>query len=139
MRLLFDTNVILDVLLEREPFVNDARTLWTANDSGTVDGYLTASALTDIHYIARKIAGSDMARQAIQLCLDAFELCPVDRETIEYAMILQGADFEDNVQIASATLAGLEGIVTRDPHGFEASLVPIFTTEDIIESLQLKS
>lgn len=64
MRLLFDTNVILDVLLEREPFVNDARTLWTANDSATVDGYLTASVLTDIHYIARKIAESDMARQA---------------------------------------------------------------------------
>ena len=48
MRILFDTNIILDVLLNREPWVNQAQAIWQANDEGRISGYLVASTVTDI-------------------------------------------------------------------------------------------
>ena len=57
IRILLDTNVVLDVLLKREPWVSDASVIWQANDEGRLVGYLMASALTDIFYIACRLAG----------------------------------------------------------------------------------
>ena len=98
MRVLLDTNVVLDVLLKRAPWVVEASAIWRANDDGRIVGYLMASALTDIFYIARRLAGKEAARAAVQTCLDAFEFCPVDRNTLEQAHLLSGTDFEDNPQ-----------------------------------------
>lgn len=77
----------------------------------------TASSLTDIFYVARRITDISQAQQAVRICLQAFEICPVDRRGLELALTLPGSDFEDNLQIASALLSGLDAIVTRDPSG----------------------
>ncbi len=53
MKILIDTNIVLDYLLEREPFLQDAEMLFQALDSGKLVGYVTATTLTDIFYIAR--------------------------------------------------------------------------------------
>jgi predicted nucleic acid-binding protein len=55
MRVLLDTNVVLDVLLKREPWVAEAQILWQANDDGSVAGYVVATTLTNIFYIARMV------------------------------------------------------------------------------------
>ncbi|RAM51779.1 MAG: hypothetical protein C6Y22_09615 [Hapalosiphonaceae cyanobacterium JJU2] len=66
MRVLIDTNILLDYLLDREPFVQDAKALFNTIDSGQVVGYVTATTLTDIFYIARRHTRSiDLARQAV--------------------------------------------------------------------------
>lgn len=67
MDLFFDTNVILDVLLNREPWVKEASALWKANDEGLLTGYMAASSFTDIFYVARRLAGLDSARTAVRL------------------------------------------------------------------------
>jgi predicted nucleic acid-binding protein len=54
MRVLFDTNVVLDVLLRREPWVVEAQALWQAVDDGRIVGYIPAVAVTNIVYIARR-------------------------------------------------------------------------------------
>lgn len=87
--------------------------------------YLTASTFTDIFYIARKVAGIVDARQAVRTCLEAFEICDVTRHTLQHAETLSGNDFEDNLQIACATLQNLDAIVTRDKAGFQNSSVAI--------------
>ncbi|MTJ16357.1 PIN domain-containing protein [Dolichospermum sp. UHCC 0299] len=70
MKILIDTNIILDYLLEREPFLPDAEMLFQAIDSGQIIGYVTATTLTDIFYIARKPTQSiELARQAISTTL----------------------------------------------------------------------
>lgn len=79
---LFDTNVILDVLLLREPWRNEAQKLWTAHDDGLLKGYLTATTLTDIFYIAKKHLNIDKANQAVDICLQTFEICPVSQSPI---------------------------------------------------------
>jgi hypothetical protein len=82
-----------------------------------------ASALTDIFYIARRLAGLEVAREAVRTCLEAFEFCPVDRRALELAHLHPSADLEDNLQMVCAGMAQLDAIVTRDPDDFKASSV----------------
>jgi predicted nucleic acid-binding protein len=95
---LFDTNVVLDALLNRSPWVADAADCWRASDDGKILGCLTASTLTDIFYIARKQKGVGAARDAVRLCLDTFAICAVDRLSLEQAIDLPVGDVEDNLQ-----------------------------------------
>lgn len=135
MRLLLDTNVVLDVLLARTPWLEASQQLWQATEAGQVRGYLPASALTDLFYIVRRAADLERARQAVELCLEAFEICPIHRATLEEALALPGTDFEDNVAIACAVQGGLQGIVTRDPQGFQGSPLPVWTPTQALERL----
>jgi predicted nucleic acid-binding protein len=135
MRVLLDTNVVLDPLLKREPWANAAKALWEANDDGLITGYLTASTLTDIFYIAHKASGNAIARDAIKLCLEAFEICAVDRSALEEAIALTGVDFEDNLQIACATLSNVEAIVTRNKDDFTESKIPVLAPDELLRKL----
>ncbi len=139
MRILWDTNVILDVLLKREPWVKEASVLWQANDESQIIGYMVASTLTDIFYGSRRAKDLNAARTAVRLCLEAFEICPVDRQTLEQADSLPGNDFEDNLQIACAALGGLDAIVTRDKDDFKGSPVPILTPTEMLAQLETRS
>lgn len=124
LRVLVDTNVVLDQLVQREPWYSAAQPFWQARDAGRLVAYLPASAVTDIFYIGRRHAGLAAARQAIDRCLREFGLLPVYRTVLEAALALPGPDFEDNVQIACAQLAGLDLIVTRDTTGFHHAPMP---------------
>ena len=127
MRVLFDTNVVLDVLLERAPWHTEAQALWQAGDDGRLQAYLTATTLTDIYYVARRLASLEQARAAVQVCLEAFEIVPVTRDTLERGAQLSGSDFEDNVQIAGAESLALDAIVTRDAASFRFSPVAVWS------------
>ncbi|MCC6189069.1 MAG: PIN domain-containing protein [Anaerolineales bacterium] len=135
MRVLLDTNIILDVLLRREPWRAEADALWQANDIGRLTAYLTATTLTDIYYVARKATDVSRARQALQLCLDVFEIAPVHRITLERAQQMPGADFEDNVQIACAEAGALDALVTRDKASFSAASLPVLTPAECLRQL----
>ena len=138
MQVLFDTNVVLDALLKRAPWDADAAACWKASDEGRIMGCLTASTLTDIFYISRKLKGIDIARDAVRICLDAFAICIVDRQALEQAIDLPSDDFEDNLQIACATLAGLDAIVTRDKDGFQGSTIAVLTPIELLTQLNLR-
>lgn len=135
-RVLFDANVVLDVLLKREPWVKDAQALWQANDERRLVGYITASTVLDIFYVARKLAGLELAHQAAQVCLEAFEICVVDRLALEQAAALPGTDLEDNLQIVSADRAALDAIITRDSQGFKHSPVPALTPTEAVSRFE---
>lgn len=134
MEVLLDTNVVLDVLLNREPWVKSASIIWHAIDEKRVTGYIAACTLADIAYIARRLKDQATARVALDLCLQTFEICPVDRRTVDEAMQLPGKDFEDNVQIACAIFAGVSAIVTRDSAGFQATAIPALSPDEFVET-----
>jgi predicted nucleic acid-binding protein len=135
MQILLDTSVVLDVLLRRAPWQAEASLVWQAVDEGHVMGCLTASTLTDIFYIVRRASNLQAAQDCVRLCLKTFAICTVNRAALEAAVDLSGADFEDNLQIACAMLAGLDAIVTRDQEGFRDSLVPVMTPAELLTSL----
>ncbi len=134
MRLLFDTNIVLDVLLDRRPFVEYSKQLWQAVDEGRLTGYVTATTLTNIFYIARKLVGAHKANAAVKVCLDTFEICPVDRSALELALNMAANDYEDALQVACAQLADLDGIVTRDIN-YPGSSVAIYTPDVAVQAI----
>ncbi len=135
MKVLLDTNILLDVLLDRQPWVTEASAVWAACDRGQLAGHVSASAITDIFYIARRAVGLPTAHTAIELCLEAFNVCAVNRQTLERALALPGDDFEDNVQIACAMLDGLDALVTRDKNDYAAPPIHALTPAELLSRL----
>ena len=135
MQVLFDTNVLLDVLFQREHWAEVSGQVWQAHDDGRIAGYISASTLTDIFYVGRRHKGLDAARDAVRICLQTFHICDVTRQTLVLADSLPGRDFEDNVQIACAHLANLDGIITRDNSGFAAAALPVWTPVELLAQI----
>lgn len=136
MRVLIDTNIVLDYLLDREPFLQDAEALFNVIDSGQVVGYVTATTLTDIFYIARRQTRSiELARQAVSTTLAVMVICSVNRGILEAAFASGLPDFEDAVQIYCAVAESLDAIVTRDLQGFSNSAIPVLSVHQLLEHL----
>jgi predicted nucleic acid-binding protein len=135
MKILFDTNIVLDVLTNRKPWVVESHKLWQANDKGLVNGYVTASSMTDIYYIIRRLATHQTALEAVLTCLEAFEIIAVDKVVLQQASELSGKDFEDNLQVVCAMTVGLDAIVTRDPSGFSDVQISVLSPDNVIQRL----
>src|SRR6266536_2326485 len=130
-RLLFDVNVVLDVLLDRKLHAEASAAAWAAVETGMAEGMLAAHAVTTIHYLVRKEAGTIKARRIISSILRVFRVAAVDGAVVQEALQLPFSDFEDAVTAAAARLAGCECIVTRDPKGFRGSAVRSLTPEAV--------
>ena len=130
-RILLDTNVVLDVLLDRQPYVDASAAVWATVETGVSEGMLAAHAVTTIHYLVRKEMGSSKARRITSAILSVFGIAAVDGAVVQEALQLPFSDFEDAVTAAAARLAGCEFIVTRDPKGFRGSPVRSLTPEAV--------
>jgi predicted nucleic acid-binding protein len=137
MKVLLDVNVVLDVLLQRQQWLADAQAIWDAAGDGRLECCLCASSLTDIFYIARKLVGQDSARDVVRQCLDSLTVLPVDGQSLKDACARPERDLEDALQIAVATQAGVEALVTRDTTGFANSPVPVVTPVQLAHQLKL--
>ena len=135
LRALVDTNVVLDLLLGREPWATQAKPLWDARDNGRLELYLLASVLTDIFYICRKQVGIDRAKAAVEECMQRFVIITLDRAIIETALALPGTDFEDNVQIAGAQAFALDLIVTRNVADYRLASLPVVEPPNVLSHL----
>jgi predicted nucleic acid-binding protein len=135
VKVLVDLNVVLDVLLNRPPWVDDSRRIWDAHYSGQIQGHLIATSITNLHYVAGRLAGQQIAMQCVARCLATFDVIPVDRRMLTEAAALPGADFEDNVAIRCAVAAGIEVIVTRDRAGLASSPVPTMSPPELLARL----
>ena len=132
---LLDTSVLLDLFLNRLPWAADMAVIWDAHRRGQIKALVAAFALPTIFYIVRRQAGLTTAQTVVRACLSTLDIAPIDQSTLLAAQALSGLDFEDDLQIACAGQAGVDAIVTRDPHGFAASPIPILTPADLVVSL----
>jgi predicted nucleic acid-binding protein len=137
-RILFDTNVVLDVLLDRQPHVEASAVAWGAVETGILEGMLAAHAVTTVHHLVRKEMGNAKARRIVSAILRVFSVAAVDGAVVQEALQLPFSDFEDAVTVAAARSAGCECIVSRDPKGFRGSPVPVLTPEAIAPLLGKK-
>jgi len=136
MKVLFDTNVILDVLLDREPFVNDAAYLLSKVELAEITGFICATTVTTIHYLATKSLGTNAASRHIDTLLALFVIAPVNRLVLEGAVKSKFNDFEDAVLHESALHAGVKYIVTRNSIDFKRSQLPVFEPREFINTLE---
>jgi predicted nucleic acid-binding protein len=131
MRVLIDTNVVLDFLQDREPFVENAARLFERIDAGEIEGFIAATTITNIYYIVRRAAGRAVAQDAITQVLSDLNICAVDLEVLEQALALNFEDFEDAVQYACTLACSVDAIVTRDASGFVGAEIPVVLPEEL--------
>ena len=122
-RILVDVNLVLDVLLDRAPHAGKASDIWSAVETGRAQGYLSAHAVTTVHYLNATAAGSKTARETTDALLSVFEVAPVDEAVMRSALALGFPDFEDAVTAAAAQRARCAAIITRNPRDFWRSPV----------------
>jgi predicted nucleic acid-binding protein len=132
MKVLLDTNLILDLMLERAPWSIEAQAIAELESEGQIVAYVGASTITDIFYISRKLVGVQKAREIVRACLDRLQIISVSRELLDAAHRRGSKDFEDDLQIECALTAGLDAIVTRDPKGFAGSSLPVYSTAELM-------
>ena len=96
MKALFDTNIILDVLLEREPFAPLSAELVNRVETGEIEGVLCATTLTTIDYLLGKALSKTQARTAIKTLLNLFQIAEVNKQILSQAA---DSDFADMVKI----------------------------------------
>ena len=135
LRVLLDTNILLDLTLRREPWLTEAQVMWNARDARQIVCYVPASALTDLYYISRKHIGNTRARDALHYCLANFEICAIHRLIVEHALTLPGNDVEDNIIIACALAEALDLIVTRNVSDFQHAPIQAIEPTDILTYL----
>ncbi len=97
---------------------------------------MIASSVTDIAYIIEDEMSKKAARRAVGLCIRTVDILAVDVQRITDAFELNGIDFEDDLQIVTASHFRLDGIVTRDKTGFAKSSVQVYTPTQFVEQLQ---
>jgi predicted nucleic acid-binding protein len=136
-RLLFDVNVLLDVLLDREPWAEASAAAWAAVENGNAAGVVSAHAVTTVNYIVQKQTGAAKALRTMSAILRVFAVAPVNGAVILEALQLRFSDFEDAVTAAAARQDRCDYIITRDPKGFRGSPVRSLTPEAVLPLLCL--
>ncbi len=138
MRVLLDTDMVLNFVLERASFFEAAAELFELAAHDAYVGYVSAVTPVNIFYLGRKVKGAKPTRQAIRDLLAAVEVCPVDQTVLKDAFALPFADYEDAVQYASAAAAGLDAIVTRNLDDYRNATLPVFSPTDFLNHLKTR-
>ena len=136
MKVLFDTNIILDVLLDRKPFSEHASYLMSMVERSEVTGYICATTITTIHYLLSKQLNKELSNKSINSIMALFEVASVNRLVIENAMASKFTDFEDAVLHESALHAGAEYIITRNIKDFKKSQIPAYSPTEFLSMLE---
>lgn len=139
MKILLDTNIVLDVLMDRLPHSDAAVELFSRVEDGTVIGYLCGTTITTVFYLASKTVGTVAAHEEIKKLLRLFEVAPVNRHVLESALALGFNDFEDAVIHEAACHIGADAIVTRNQKDFKRSGISVYSSEEMAKILASKS
>lgn len=136
MKVLFDTNVVLDLLIDRAPHAEAAAMLFAAVERGIIGGCLGATTLTTIHYLTAKTLGREQAREAVAVLLSLFEIAPITRPVLEAALTDNFDDFEDSVIHQAARQSGAQAIVTCNGKDFRGAELPVYAPEELLKVLR---
>lgn len=135
MKILLDTNVVLDLLLDRVPFAEPAAQIFSFVEKSEVEAVLCATTITTIDYLLSRSLSRSETKQSLIHLLELFEIAPVNRSVIEEALHSRMVDYEDAVLAFSANLAGVSLVVTRNTRDFRDSPVKAVDPLEFISSL----
>lgn len=138
MRVLFDTNVVLDVLQDREPFADAASALFDEVNAGTVTGLLGATTVMTLFYLLEKSVGRAVALRKVRALLGRFDGASVRRGVLEDALDLGFSDFEDGVLHEAGRGAGAEAVVTRNVDDFRGGALTVYTPDELLALLRAR-
>jgi len=131
MKVLIDTNVALDILMHRADYDNSAAVFAMA-EKRLIAGYISASAITDIFFIAKSKLGKKPTKEALKELLHIFKPAAVTDAHIYKALDLTWDDFEDSVQFTVGEGLSADYIITRNTQDFSYSPIPAITPQQFL-------
>ena len=140
MRVLVDTNVIIDVLQNRQPWCVSGKKIFLAIANKQIIGCITAKQIADIHYFSRKQFKEQenvdvKCRTVITKLMALFELVDTLGIDCQDAIAYENNDYEDAIMISSAVRSGIEAIITRDSSHYKAAPIPVYSADDFVKNL----
>jgi predicted nucleic acid-binding protein len=132
IKVLFDLNVILDVLQEREPFYEASAQLLAHAETGRIQGFLAPHSLTTLFYLIQKDQSAAHARVTITNLLQILKIATIDQSTIEQALSLPYNDFEDAVQMMAAVQCRADYLVTRNLKDFRPAPLTVLQPSELL-------
>ena len=132
MNVFIDTNVLMDVLLERQPFVKSSQRIWYLAERGRIRGLVSVLSFSNIYYIVRKLKGRDDAQAMLNMLRDSLVPVGCDDRILNQAIDAEMKDFEDAIQYFSARQAGAACIVTRNANHFPQADLPALSPDEFL-------
>ena len=136
MRALLDTCVIIDALQKREPFCENAQTIFLLSANRLFDGWISAKSVTDIYYLTHRQTHSDAdTRNILSRLFVLFDILDTAGLDCRQAISSNVSDYEDAVMIETARRTGMDCIVTRNEKDYAHADIPVYTPEAFIALL----
>ncbi len=136
MKVLLDTNIILDFALERQPWFTNSEQIIYFAEQKLIVGYVSASTISDLYYIIRKSQGKELAIEFIVNLTTICQIAAVDSLVISMALNVNFKDFEDAIQYSTAVVNNLDAIVTRNPQDFPVQTPRILNPNQLIQVVE---
>lgn len=135
MKILIDTNIILDVLCDRTDFVESSSKIWKLCEVEKIDGYISALSIPNIVYILRKELTPEKTQQIIEQLFMIFHIADLKSSDIRKAANMKTSDYEDAIQMVCAQRMKVDFIVTRNIKDFIESKVPAMKPDELLERI----
>lgn len=135
MKILIDTNVILDVLCSREKFLEDSSKIWKLCEVKKLDGYVSALSIPNIVYILRKELTPEKTQQIIDQIFIVFNIIDLKAEDLKEAAAMKPSDYEDALQMICASRIKADFIITRNIKDFMESKITAIKLSELLERI----
>jgi len=132
IKVLFDLNIILDVLQEREPFYEISAQLLAHAETGKIHGFIAPHSLTTLFYLIQKDQSASHAKVTITNLLQILKIATIDQSTIEQALSLPYNDFEDAVQMMAAVQCKADYLVSRNVKDFQPAPLSVVQPSELL-------
>ena len=136
MKLLLDTNVLIDYYAQREPFVENAILLRIASCLGDVDLWACSRSFPDVEYVLRRAIPANELRQMMSKSLEFLSVCTISASDVCDGFKSDWQDLEDFYIASAAKRIGADYVITRDCEGFAKSDVPALSPQGFFKLMQ---
>ncbi len=135
--LFLDTNILLDYLAQRQPFLMDAERIFELADKGDVSLFGSSLSFSTIFYVLRKLQTQAQLFQTLTDLTQSMTITGVDEKVVVDALASDFKDMEDAIQyFSAASFGGVDAIITRNPKDFPNHQIPVFTPSEFLASFK---
>ncbi len=138
IKLFVDSDIILDLLAQREPHYIHAARLFTLIDQNEVVAYTSPLIFANLHYLLKKQTSNLSALKSLRKLKTLINILLIDEKVIEQSLNSEFNDFEDAIQYFTAVNNGITLIITRNKTDYKRSKIDVLTAEEFLKSLETK-
>ena len=132
IKLYIASDIILDLLLKRYDYYNNAAELMTKIDKRKYKGYTTPLVIANIHYIMTKFGGKKKSIKNIRKLRKLISILSIDEKIVDEALLSDNTDFEDAIQYITSEKNNIDFIITRNKGDFKNSKLPVLNAKEFL-------